>query len=453
MLIYFGNITYKPFLNCLTDTSHDETSMKILLINKYHYMRGGAERAYFDMAKILAEAGHEVAFFSMEHPLNRETSWSRYFVSGVEYDEHLPQSIYSKLRAVFRIWWNREAQRKLDALIDDFQPDVAHLHNIYHQLSPSIVWTLHARSIPVAMTVHDYKFICPNYSLFSDGALWEKSKPKKYVRCIGDRCVKHSYAKSIVCTIEAYMHQWIRSYAHVAVFIAPSHFLIQKFREFEWEYPLRYIAQPIVTDASEKTSVLSVSVASDAPFVFFGRLSEEKGVDIAIAAMKQYAGTSPLHIIGSGPQESALRSLVNELGLQDRVTFLGAQYDDVLTASIQTAKAIIVPSIWYENMPYALTEALSLGKVVIASRIGGMTEQIIDGENGFLCEAGNAKELSIKMTEIDHLSQERWQSIGDQAKARIASYTTQNYRAQLEALYKEIIEQKTKVSTSEKTSA
>jgi hypothetical protein len=138
--------------------------MRVLLINKFHYLKGGAERAYFDTAHILAENGHSVAFFAMEHPDNFETPWSRFFVSGVDYHD-AAAGLWSKLRAALRILWNSEAATKLDALIGEFKPEVAHLHNTYHQLSPSILWTLRKHGVRIVMTLHDYKLISPNYSL------------------------------------------------------------------------------------------------------------------------------------------------------------------------------------------------------------------------------------------------------------------------------------------------
>ena len=147
-------------------------SMKILLINKYHYLKGGAERAYFDMARILVERGHEVAFFSMHDPNNVSTTWERYFVESVDYGA-LDLSLVERLRMAGRILWNHEANRKLAALLQEFQPDIAHAHNIYHQLSPSILWTLRKHGVPIVMTLHDYKVISPNYSLFVRGQIWD----------------------------------------------------------------------------------------------------------------------------------------------------------------------------------------------------------------------------------------------------------------------------------------
>ena len=371
--------------------------MRILLINKYHYLKGGAERAYFDTAQVLTDAGHEVAFFSMADDRNEPTPWSQYFVERVEYGDEGQQSWWRKFRLAAKIIWNREAQKKLDQLLREFRPDVAHLHNIYHQLSPSIIWTLKRQSVPMVMTLHDYKLVCPNYSLFVRGKIWEASKPNHYFHCVSDRCVKDSSLKSLVCTLEAYVHRWLGTYGHVDRYIAPSRFLIEKFREFCFAQPIEYVPQPLVP-FPERTAAL---IVQESPFVFVGRLSVEKGVDVAIRAMAAYDGPSRLVIVGDGPARDSLEALVSVLGLTDRVEFLGAKYGDELEGVVRSAKAVIVPSVWYENMPYTVLEALGRGKWVIASRSGGIAERIVDGVNGALFTVGDVPELTEKLRLVE----------------------------------------------------
>ena len=215
--------------------------MRVLLINKFHYLRGGAERAYFDTAHILAESGHQVAFFSMQHPENFQTEWSHFFVAREEYTEGNP-TLGERFRLVRNILWNFEAARKLEALIDEFQPEIAHLHNTYHQLSPSILWTLKKRHIPIVMTLHDYKLLSPNYSLFVRGKIWEHTSGW---RCLKDRCVKDSLFKSLFCVLEKWLHDFLGSYRKVDRFIAPSHFLIEKLSELGSTLTITHVSQPL----------------------------------------------------------------------------------------------------------------------------------------------------------------------------------------------------------------
>jgi len=150
--------------------------MKILIVNSFNFLKGGSDRAALDMLKILEDHGHEVAYFSTIHPDNYPSKWSKYFVKY--YDLNSSHGWMSKIKIVLRIWYNFEARKKIRALIRDFKPDIAHLHNIYHHLSPSVISELKKHKIPVVKTLHDYKLISPNYYLFLDGKIWEKTKKK-----------------------------------------------------------------------------------------------------------------------------------------------------------------------------------------------------------------------------------------------------------------------------------
>lgn len=350
--------------------------MRVLLINKFHYLKGGAERAYFDTAHILAENGHEVAFFAMAHPENLETPWSRFFVSPVDYHDE-SSGLLVKFRMALRILWNFEAAKKLDCLIQQFHPEVAHLHNIYHQLSPSILWTLHRHRVRIIMTLHDYKLISPSYSLLVRGKIWDHTSGWRAIR---DRVVMDSYARSIICACEQWVHQIMRSFRLVDAFLAPSQFLIDKFQSVGFPYPIQKVVQPLFPFPAPPAGV------SGEYFLFLGRLSREKGVESLIEAMRLWSGQNLIKIVGNGPEENALKKLaqgVPNIVFTPHVT--GLEWEE----TIRGAKALIVPSVWYENMPYVILEALSRGKPVIASRIGGMPERITDGKNGFLFEAGN----------------------------------------------------------------
>lgn len=354
--------------------------MRVLLINKFHYLKGGAERAYLDTAHILTENDHEVAFFSMLHPDNLDTPWSRFFVSQVDYHD-VHAGLGAKLRAAARIIWNHEAAKKLDALIREFQPEVAHLHNTYHQLSPSILWTLRKHRVRIVMTLHDYKLISPNYSLLVRGKIWDHTSG---VRAIFDRVVQDSVLKSTVCALEKWFHTLIRSFGTVDVFIAPSRFLIDKFHSLGFPYPITHVVQPI------RPFPMAPTGGSGAYFLYIGRLSEEKGITTLIDAWELLQGAVPLKIIGTGPEEPILRERAKSI---PGVEFLGYQTGAAWEAALQGSKALIVPSIWYENMPYVVLEALSRGKPVLATRLGGVPERINEGENGWLFEPGQPKDL------------------------------------------------------------
>ncbi len=405
--------------------------MKVLLVNKFHYLRGGAERAYFDTARILESRGHEVAFFSMEHPQNEPTPWSRFFISPVEYSADGRMGMRAKLRAAVRILWNREAERKIGMLMDEFHPDVVHFHNIYHQLSPSIIRAATKRGIPTVMTLHDYKLISPNYSLFVRGKIWDRSSG---FRCVLDRCVKDSRAKSLVCAAEKLLHSMIGIYGRVDAFAAPSRFLAAKFREHGFRQKISFLPQPLLPFPEEP-----LSEGRGEYILFFGRLSPEKSVETLLRAISFLGATEKLVIVGDGPDRNRLENLAREILHPESFSFLGAKYGAELEEIRRKAKAIVIPSEWYENMPYVLLESLASGVPVIAARIGGMTERIEDGKNGFLYEPGNARELAEKIRAVASVDRE---AVADAALKGVADLRPEAYGATLEELYADVIREK-----------
>jgi len=398
--------------------------MNILLVNKFHYRGDGAARAYFDTARILEERGHRVAFFSMKDSRNEPTPWEKYFVENVDY--HTNPSIAQKWRMAKNIWWNREAQRNLEKLLEEFRPDAAHLHVFYHQISPSIIATLTKRGIPIVMTLHDYKLICPNYSMFVRGRIWEGGA----ARCVLDRCVKDSFAKSAVCAIERVLHATLGIYNKINISLSPSEFLKKKFLEYGFRGEIRVVSHPITKHSlpfSEREKEVETS-----GFFFAGRLSEEKGVDVLLRAIALLPGAI-LRIAGDGPKRGSLETLARELRIEDHVEFLGKLPFEKVQEEIASAQAVVVPSVWYENMPYAVLEALAAGAVVVASDIGGIPERIRDRENGFLFEAGNPEALAEVLHRLDT---ENLETIRKNARESVADLTEERYYEEISDAYR-----------------
>lgn len=403
--------------------------MRILLINKYHYKKGGAERAYFDMAEILEAHGHEVAFFAMEHPENEITPWSKYFVSQVDYHD-AQASTLQKIRTGLKIIWNYEANDRLQALIDDFKPDIAHAHNIYHQLSPSIFHVLKRNKVPIVLTLHDYKIVSPNYNLYADGNIWDHASGW---RCIKDRCIQRSLIKSSLCACEKWLHGFLGSYKLVSLLLSPSAFLKSKVEALGWKGgEIRVLPNPLTKEELRGgASLLPVNNR----LVFFGRLSPEKGVDQILQAAAQ-VHEKELVIIGEGPWKRYLKEIVRELGLENRVQFKGALFGNALQEELQKAEAVVIPSAWYENLPYVVTESLAQGLVVVAAGSGGITERIISGKNGFLYPLGNIQELA---NILQNLNQYDLETIRKNARESIQDLDPDIFVNKLTAWYQELL--------------
>lgn len=415
--------------------------MKILQINKFHYLRGGAERAYFNTAKVLVEHGHDIAFFSMNHPKNIASSWSKYFIDFVDYQDK-KLNLFKKAETVLKIFYNWQARKNLEKLIKKFRPDIAHLHNIYHQLSPSIIDILKKYQIPMVMTLHDYKLICPNYNLLSDGKIWEKSKQNKYYKCLADRCIDNSFSRSLICVAEAYFHKWLKIYQKINIFISPSNFLIEKFKEFGFAGQLVYLPNCLLN--FDKL----IKVKDKEYILYFGRLSQEKGVADLIKAYAKIRQTvkHQLIIAGDGKERKKLEQLTIKLNVFNRVKFIDHQYGDKLLNLISNATFVVIPSIWQENAPYSIIEAMALTKTVICSKVGGLSELIDDGETGFLYPVGDIDKLANIMEKMLAPNQaQALQEIGQRAKEKIViKNNKESYYSLLTAIYEQAIKQNKK---------
>jgi len=357
--------------------------------------------------ELLQSRGHRLIPFSMHHPDNFSSAYARFFVSQVDFDDRT--SFLMALKAGLRILYSFEARRKLEALLRKERPDIAHLHNIYHHLTPSILFSLKKFGLPVVMTLHDYKVVCPVYTLYTRGRPCEKCYGGRYVQCLIQRCHKASTFKSLLLTVEMYLHRrLLRSFELVDIFLSPSRFLKDKVREMGFRADVWYIPNVFFPDR------LVPSYSWDKnQIVYVGRLAQEKGLPILVRAMENLeAGCS---IIGSGPLALELERTVRAKSLS-KVTLSGYMPPEKVMEEIRRSMFAVLPSIWYENAPYFVLEAFALGKPVVAARIGGITELVRDGETGFTFEPGNAQGLREKILYLikDH---DLVRTLGRQARA------------------------------------
>ncbi len=383
--------------------------MKILQVNKYHYPRGGADRYYLDLGKHLEAEGHELAYFSMQHPKNLATPWSKYFVSRVSYNEQVWRYAW---KIPGRTLYSLETKRKFTRLLKDFRPDVIHLHNIYHQLSPSLLDVAAAFKIPVVMHLHDYKLVCPNHSLFTQGKVCQECLRGSYWPCIKRRCVKDSSLASLLAAGEMYLHHNIlKIYENkVNLFISPSNFLKKILVAAGW--PEEKII--VINNAFRADLPLPLNDSRENYFLYYGRLSQEKGIDLAIQATLEDKNLR-LKIAGSGPESDLLQTISGEAARNGQIEFLGWQEGRALSTLIAQAQAVIIPSRWLENFPLSALESLSLGTPVIAADIGGLPE-IINDSNGMLVPAEDIEALKEAMLKIVN-QKKHWQRKELQASA------------------------------------
>lgn len=396
--------------------------MKILMVNKFFYIKGGSETYYFALRRLLESMGHTVVDFSMADEKNFPSPYESFFVSNVDYNGKL--SIRQKVTAAANLIYSVEAKQKLEKLIAQEKPDVAHLHIFQHQLSLSILDVLKKHRIPVIYTAHDLNMLCPNYQMLSHGRICQDCKGGRYIRCLKNKCIKDSTAKSALGMVEAYWNKWTKRYDLIDHIITPSAFYKQKFEEFG-------IASQRVTHLPNflERERPTVNPSQDAGqyYLYLGRLSHEKGIPTLIRAARE-AGVT-LKIAGSGPLQDELMQQCDE-----NIQLLGFRSGQALIDLVGNAKAVVLPSEWYENGPYSAIEALQLGRPLIGSDIGGIPELIRD--NGYLFPKGDAEALKNALLQMEQLDAQQYESmVRSSYRLFDQCYTKQIHAQQLKQIY------------------
>jgi glycosyltransferase involved in cell wall biosynthesis len=324
----------------------------------------------------------------MQDERNDPSEYERYFVSNVDYEK---PGLKNKIDAAIKLLYSFEAKNKIEQLIKREKPDIAHLNNIYHQISPSILHVLKKFHVPVVMTLRDYKLVCAPYNMLTHGKICEACKGGKYYHCFLKGCVKGSKAKSLLNTIEMYLHHKILSiYNMVDIFISPSRFLKNKVGEMGAKGKFVYLPNFVRVDELQPQYTWNEN-----SIVYFGRLSEEKGLLTLVKAMKDIPEIS-LKIIGEGPLREHLESGIVKNGIGN-IRFLGYKSGEELNAEIRNSMFVVLPSEWYENNPRTIIEGFALGKPAVGSRIGGIPELVRDDETGFTFQAGDPEDLKKKI--------------------------------------------------------
>ena len=380
--------------------------MKILLVNKFHYRKGGAETYYLTVGSELERMGHEVAYFSMKHPNNLPCKWDKYFVTQREYND--VKNPLSAVRDGIALIYSPEAKRNFQALCEEFRPDVVHLNNVHRQITLSILDApyLKEHHVPVFYTAHDYVTVCPGYLMLDgEGRVCDAClEDGKYRHCIENLCVKGSRAKSALAALEASFNSSHHSNERIDRVIAPSRFMRSKLIEGGWPEGKVEALQNFADDAilARASGVADDVTDRESPYLlFFGRLSAEKGVDVLLRAFDAAAPSLPrdmrLIVVGDGPDAAEFRELAVSLDSAPRIEFAGYQTGDALQIYVERASLAIASSRWRENMPYSIVEAFAAGTPVVGTRIGGIPELVTDGVTGFACEPGDVATMADAM--------------------------------------------------------
>ncbi len=396
--------------------------MKVIQANKYFYLKGGAERYMLDLSARLKERGHEVIPFAMDHPDNLETPDRRFFPSQVHTGEaHMG---WQGVRTVGRMMYSFESRRKMKQLIRQRKPDLCHLHNIYTQLSPSFLPVLKSQGVPIVMTVHDHHLISPQYNIWATGC-GEDYRNVGVVKACVTKFHKDSRLASTVQTAAFKLHKLLGLYKKsVDVFICPSRYM--KRQLVIGGFPEQKIE---VIPYGMNVRHIEPRYDHDGYVLFVGRLSEEKGVETIIRAAKLLEDI-PFKIVGRGPQSAWLHKLAHG---HANIEFLGFKSGKELEELYRGAVAVLLPSRVHENFPLAALEAMSYGKPVIASDVGGVGEIVQDRQTGFLVDPVNLDGWVESILRVFHGEARKF---GEQARKRIEdTYPYERHIQQIMALY------------------
>ena len=376
--------------------------MKILMVNKFLYPRGGSESYMLYLGEHLKKLGHEIEYFGMYDESNTVgNSIGKYTQNMDFHSKGLARFLYP-----FKIIYSREAKKKIMQVIDDFKPDIVHMNNINFQLTPSIIYGIKKKGIPLVQTVHDYQMICPNHLLynFDKNTPCEKCVKGSHINCIKNKCIHGSGVKSILGVIEAKLYSLLKTYKKVDLFVCPSNFLENKLLLAKGYYTGK---TKTIHNFIDKEKFSNTDRKEDSYIVFIGRLSKEKGIEY-IAKTAKLLPDYTFVIAGSGPDEGMLKDI-------DNVKLAGFVTGNELTELMGNAKVLLLPSVCYENCPLSILEAHSMGVPVVTMNSGGMAELVKDGVTGTLVNEPTPECIASKIKETIE-NEEYYQTLRENCK-------------------------------------
>lgn len=362
---------------------------RVLLVNKFYYPRGGDCVVVLNTEALLRENGVETQVFAMEYPQNLPSHYQDQFAPRVEFSG----SMANKWRAMKRTLGKGDVRERFEAVLDDFQPDVVHLHNVHSYLSPVVAELAHKRGIRVVWTLHDYKLLCPRYDCLRDGSPCEKCFAGAKHNVMIYKCMKDSLPASGVAWLEA--KKWSRRTLErcVDMFLCPSDFMAGKMKQGGFNPDkIRVLNNFLDPVKLEHYKAIDTTAAREDYYCFVGRLSREKGIDelLDVASGLPYR----LKVAGSGVMEPAMRIKYADC---PNIEFLGLLDAPAVARLLAGARLSVVPSQWYENNPLSVVESLCAGTPVAGSQIGGIPE-LIDSSNGVVFQPFDKETISTAIT-------------------------------------------------------
>lgn len=391
--------------------------MRILLVNYRYFISGGPEKYMFNIIRMLEDNGHEVIPFSIHSNKNVKTEYSKYFVEPIGsrdaiYFEECKKTPKVIWQMISRSVYSFEVKKAIQKEIREVKPELVYIIHFVNKLSPSVIRGAKQMEIPVVLRLSDYFLLCPRFDFMYKKKVCEDCLTKGYMSCIRNCCVKGSLFASVIRVFSMKVHKLIRVYDDVDAFVTPSKFLKDKlvangFQEGK--------INCIPTFTASKTEVGKPQIGTYG--LYFGRITEEKGVETVVHAYESLPGYS-VKIMGDDTTVEAVRlkEYVEAHHLKN-IEFVGFKGGTELEDIIRGARFTLIPSIWYDNLPNTALESFQYSKPVIASNIGSLSELVVDGLNGYLFKPGDAVELARKIRLLD--DDKRVSEMGVNSRSRL----------------------------------
>ncbi len=409
----------------LTPTGTSPAPHTILNVSQNHYVRGGSDRYFFVLSELLQQHGHRVIPFAAAQKDDLPSEWSKYFPPGFDFSR-------PRVRDIPRFVYSRPAAQAMRRLIADVRPDVAHLQIYYGQLTASILEPLREAGIPIVQTIHDFKLVCPVYSLMSHGEICEACQGRQFWKAAVRRCNRGSLARSLVSTVESYVSRHAGIVDKVDRFIAVSDFQRNKLAELG--VPADKIT--VIHNFKDATTI-EPSFTAGEYFLYFGRIERLKGIFTLLDAAERLPQARFI-LVGDGDAraEVAQRLARPELAHVELQDFASG---DRLARLIQGSLATILPSEGYDNCPMAVLESLAYAKPVVGSRIGGIPELVDEGQDGWLADPGDAEDLAACLNRLWQDS-ESCLAMGRRGREKVLRrFNSENYYQQLLDVYGQVL--------------
>lgn len=412
--------------------------MKIIIVHNRYFVSGSPEKDMFIITHMLERDGITVIPFSVKRVWNLKSKYEKYFITPIYgentlyFNDAVNLTPFQKLKIFANCIYSFEAKSKMAQLLDNEEVDLVYILGIMNDISPSIIDTCKKRNIPVVIRLLDYNLMCGNYVFLRKNNICKLCITRGPFQCTKYRCVKNKFLPSIARSAAMFVHNFLKIYDYVDAFICPCNFL--KDALLEAGYPAHKLYR-INNFISPKD--YTPYYENDGYALYMGRISYEKGLEYLLQAKKYLSSSIPLYIAGKTNDQTYLSSLENYIS-ENKITdvkFLGFKTGKDLEAVIKKSKFIVVPSIWPDNSPVSSLEAMAFGKPLIASDIGGISDQIQDNQTGFLVPPKDPKAIAEKM-EILWNNDSLVQEMGKKARLYVEkSFSSEEHYAKLTAIF------------------